>query len=924
LIERRAQISRPLDFRLLGPLEVRDGERTLSLGGRKQRTLLAILLLHANEVVSTDTLIDGLWGERAPKTAGTALQVYVSNLRKLLSPERLETRSPGYLLHVQPEELDLARFERLAAEGNGDDPEATATALAEALSLWRGRPLADFAYDPFAQGEIARLEELRLGAIERRIAAELQLGRHAELVGELEALVAEHPLRERLREQLILTLYRCRRQAEALEAYQDARRTLVDELGIEPSAELRELEQAILRQEPALAPRPEPARRTRLPAQPTPFLGRSRELAEIVALLQRYEIRLLTLTGAGGSGKTRLALRVASEVAADYPDGVFWVPLASLRDPALVSASIAQALGIQDEEQLAERIGEQRLLLLLDNFEHLLAAAPELAKLLTACPNLNVLATSREPLHLAGEREYLVPELAEQEALELFRQRAHASEPEQAVLAICRRLDCLPLAVELAAARTKLLPPEALLQRLEKRLPLLTGGPRDAPERQRTLEATIAWSYDLLNESERRMFTRLTVFVGGCTLAAAEEVCEADLDTLQSLVDKNLLRREGERYVMLETILEYATEQLAQSGEGEEYERRHAQHYLERARELDDRRDFFEPDLDQRYAAEAWFAAERENLRAAFDFFTARCDRQAQLDLGGAADDIWTGGRVAEGRRVLAQLLEQTADESSEARPRALRTASQLAWRQGDMEEGLRLAEELLALARSTGDAHWVLSGLFGVHATAGEMGDLERARAAAQEGERRARALGTKNIVVEFMNNRAFLEAKRGNFAPARQALREALALNTESGGLRSQRALILLNLGQIAVEEGDLREASALFDKAVEIVSEQGDWRSDGLVDAAVEGFASIAVRRGQPAASSRLLGAAHAWRQLDNVRLGGWEQRIHDRTLAAAQARLSAEDFTSEFTAGTKLTLDEAVEYAHAIDLAPAEVE
>ena len=254
-----------LDFRVLGPLEVRDGDRSLVLGGRKQRSLLAILLLHANEVVSDDVLADGLWGEHPPKTAGTALQVHVSALRKLLSAERLERRVSGYLLHVEPEELDLARFERLCAEARGREPEAAAGLLAEALALWRGLPLADFAYDSFAQGEIARLEELRLGAIEQRIEAELACGRHAELIGELEALVGEHPLRERLREQQILALYRCGRQAEALEAYRQARQTLVEGLGIEPSPALKELEKAILAQDVALDAVGEPPGRPELP-----------------------------------------------------------------------------------------------------------------------------------------------------------------------------------------------------------------------------------------------------------------------------------------------------------------------------------------------------------------------------------------------------------------------------------------------------------------------------------------------------------------------------------------------------------------------------------------------------------------------------------------------------------------------------------
>jgi len=267
-----------LDFRLLGPLEVHDDGRSLALGGRKQRTLLAILLLHANEAVSDDVLSEGLWGERPPKTAPTALQIHVANLRKLLPADRLERRAPGYLLHLELEELDVARFERLCAEARGREPEAAAVALTDALALWRGRPLADFAYDSFAQAEIARLEELRVAAIEQRIEAELACGRHAELVGELEALVAEHPLRERLRRQLMLALYRSGRQTEALDAYRDARITLVGELGIEPSPALKDLEKAILAQDPALEAPP-----ARLPeeqglANPAQIRRRRREL----------------------------------------------------------------------------------------------------------------------------------------------------------------------------------------------------------------------------------------------------------------------------------------------------------------------------------------------------------------------------------------------------------------------------------------------------------------------------------------------------------------------------------------------------------------------------------------------------------------------------------------------------------------------
>jgi predicted ATPase len=308
---------------------------------------------------------------------------------------------------------------------------------------------------------------------------------------------------------------------------------------------------------------------TNLPIPTTPFLGRERELGEVLGLLSQEAVRLLTLTGAGGSGKTRLGLQAVAALAERYPQGVWWVPLATLRDPALVLASAGQALGAKNG--LAEHIGDKTLLLLFDNFEHLVEAAPELAGLLASCPNLDLLVTSREPLRVSGEQEYAVAPLVHEEGVRFFLARARAVRPEfgadEAVSEICRRLDDLPLALELAAARVKALSSAQILERLEQRLPLLTGGARDLPERQRTLRATIEWSYELLSPEEQRLFALLAVFRGGCTLEAAEDVAGADLDTLQSLVDKSLLRHSEERYWMLETIREYAAERLEASAE---------------------------------------------------------------------------------------------------------------------------------------------------------------------------------------------------------------------------------------------------------------------------------------------------------------------------------------------------------------------
>jgi predicted ATPase len=358
---------------------------------------------------------------------------------------------------------------------------------------------------------------------------------------------------------------------------------------------------------------------TSLPIQPTPFVARDKELAEALALLRDPQVRLLTLTGAGGSGKTRLALQIAAESSAEYRDGVFWVPLQALRDPELVESRIAQV--VEAEHDLAVRLRPKRALLLLDNFEQVVGAAHVVGELCGSAPNLKLLVTSREPLHLTAEREYPVPPLHEGEAVTLFADRARTVKPDfaedDAVVEICRRVDCLPLAVELAAARVKVLSTEDLLRRMDKRLPLLTGGPRDAPERQQTLRAAIAWSYELLTPEAQRVFADLAVFAGGCTLDAAEEVCQTSVDEVAELVDKSLLRREGRRYFMLETIGEFALDRLIHSGRLEELHQRHGEYYLERARSVEDLirspqaaalLDELERDHDNLRAALAWLS----------------------------------------------------------------------------------------------------------------------------------------------------------------------------------------------------------------------------------------------------------------------------------------------------------------------------
>ena len=679
----------------------------------KQRALLALLLLREGEVVASDELVDGLWGRHPPETAQTALQGHISALRKRLGAERIETRPPGYrLLLADEDELDCRRFERVVAAGRADGPSARSEKLGEALALFRGEPLCDFRYEEFAAAEAIRLEELRLAVVEEQIEADLELGRHAEVVPRLERLVADHPLRERLRAQLMLALYGAGRQADALQAFKDARTLLVDGLGIEPSPALQHLERQILSHDPELgvpdgfAPARRRARvRVTLPAQATSLIGRAREIREVTDLLQRPEVQLVTLTGTGGTGKTRVAIQVAAGLLDDFADGVVFIGLAPLQDQNLVLTAAAQALGVRAtsdetlEVDLRRHLQSRELLLVLDNFEHVVKAAPLVAGIAATAPDVKLLVTSRAPLRLSAERVYPVSpletpaggddleRLSQCESVALFEARAQSVQPDfavtpanaAAVADICRALDGLPLAIELAATRVGALPPAALRQRLDHRLKLLVGGAQDAPERQRTLRATIDWSFDLLEPTEQRLFVRLAVFVGGWTIEAAQSVCGDDheiVDGLASLTDKGLTRLEGTdeepRFSMLETIREYALERLEDSGEASGRRRRHADYFLALAEEA-------EPNLTGTGSYAEWLdrlEAEHANFRAALDWLEASDESEDALRLAAALGRFWNRKRhLVEGRHRLERALS-AAEHPTAARAKALTAAA--------------------------------------------------------------------------------------------------------------------------------------------------------------------------------------------------------------------------------------------------------
>ena len=548
-----------MEVRLFGELEALDGGVPVPVRGAKQRALLALLALQRGQPVSADRLIDLLWGDGQAANPANALQAQIGQLRRTLGSAAILTTEAGYALDVGPEDVNVVRFEHLVAQGRrlaeaGQAADASA-ALGQALGLRRGEPLADFTYASFFDAERTRLDELTLAAIESRAGADLMLGRHGELVGELEALCRAHPLRERLWELLMLALYQAGRQGEALSAYTEVRDRLAGELGIDPGPALRELQARILAQDPSLAAAgpagleavPAPMATGNLREPLSSFVGRSGELEELSGAVRSS--RLVTLIGPGGVGKTRLAVEAAAALCEEHRDGAWLVEFASVTEPDGVARAVAGALGAaaagligppspdSTVELIVRYLAGRSLLVVFDNCEHVIDQAAALAETLTGTvPGLRLIATSREPLGVPGEVLVPVGPLALPAAVELFVDRARAVRPgftadehtRPVINDICRRLDGLPLAVELAAARLRSLTLATLAERLDDRFRLLTVGARTVLPRQQTLRAVVDWSYDLLFEDERRLFARLSVFAGGCDLDAAEAVCADD------------------------------------------------------------------------------------------------------------------------------------------------------------------------------------------------------------------------------------------------------------------------------------------------------------------------------------------------------------------------------------------------------------
>jgi predicted ATPase/DNA-binding SARP family transcriptional activator len=1078
-------------FRVLGSVQASVDGRSLPLGGRRQVSLLACLLVYANRPVSSDALIDAVWGSER-SGADKRLQMAIARLRKALEPQNgadgpaLQTVGGGYLLSVEPGELDSEVFAAGVVEGRraleAGEAERAAGLLAEALGLWRGQALSEVAFEDFAQAEIRRLEELRWAALEARVDSELLLGRHLELVGELEGLLAQQPGRERVAGQLMLALYRCGRQTDALEVYRRHRAHLAEELGLEPAPALRALQVQILEQAPSLeVSSPETSvtvppvysgtvtflsadvegserllgelggerfgeelvayrervreavaahggqvlgseadrffvvfagasdaldaagavqaglvggelrarigvhtgepllidgdyvgldvhkawrvcaaahagqvlvsqatrdlaearlrdlgehrlkdltaperlfqlgedqfgplrglRATNLPVQPGPLLGRHKEVLELLALVREH--RLLTLTGPGGSGKTRLALELAAQLSDDHRDGAWWVSLAAVTEPALVAPTIMESLGAQGE--LREHLAGKRALLLLDNLEQVLEAAPLIADLLGSLPELSVIATSRERLAVSFEQEYPVPPLDEAAAEELFVSRARQLKPDfgadEAVGEICRRLDRLPLALELASTRVKLMSSSQMLRRLERRLDLLGRGMRDRPDRQATMRATIGWSYDLLPDAERALFRRLGVFAGSFDLEAAEAVCDAELDDLQSLIDKSLLRQQqDDRFFLLELTREYALEQLHIAGETEQVRRRHADWFLKLVREADKHI----RSADQR----RWFSrldADTDNLRAILAWCSER-DPASVIELAPMLYVPWAiHGRSRELVSWLKGVLAKPATIDARSRAIGLRTLGEALAVIGQPDKARGPVQESLALFRELNDKSGEATALRALGHLLSDQGSQPQAINLLRASIAISRAAGDKWNVARalwFLGGSVFFTR---DLERSRIDWEESATIFTELGD-HWGTARPLRGLADVALASGDPAQAERQYHEVLELISGNGDEHAEMRC---VAGLACVAALRGNLHSAGRLWGTAEAAEKRLGSPVLEFERALYEQIVTPLQDDPS---FEAGYHAGRDVDLAQAVHALRTASYAP----
>lgn len=891
-------------FGLLGALEVRSGSEPVTINAAKHRVLLASLLVDANRVVSSETLLTRLWGENPPSGARNTLQNYVMRLRRALGEAApIRTRPEGYVIEVDDDSVDLFRFYLLTAQAKtafaaGEVKKAFALSR-EALGLWRGDPLSDVPSEVLRSDVVPALVERRLAAVELRLDIDLKLGRHQDVLPELQELTTAYPLRERYWAQRILALYRAGRQSEALECYRTVQAKLADELGVDPCPELREVHARVLAADPADTVAAPVVRSGNLPAELTSFVGRGTHLEQAKQLLACH--RLVTVTGVGGVGKTRFAMRVAAGQV--FPDGVWLADLVSLTDSHLLDRAVADALGVKDHsakprlDVLVDHLHDKELLLVVDNCEHVVGpVATLITTLLRSAPGLRVLAASRQQLGVQGENLLPLPPLTEDEAVQMFIERATASAPNfqttpenlHTVRRLCQRLDGIPLAIELAAVRLSSLSLNDILDRIDDRFRLLAR-----PGHQITLRGVLDWSHALCSPAERLLWARVSVFAGGFELVAAEAVCaggeirsEDIVDLLAGLVSKSIVTAvtdlDRTRYSLLETLREYGAQKLDELGETEAVKDAHRQFYQCLVRYGVTHNWCSPRELEWQHLLQQ----EMPNIRAALD---AGLGTEEALEMAtNLSRCCFFSGNVSEGRHWLAKTISHHPARSPQ-RTNAIALQTWIATMQGD----LQAADELIGICRTQEPTPATLfaEGIYTmlVEADPSCIALLDRART-------EAITIGDSYMATLFWAIGVILLSDAASAEDARSVcLAEA---EKQDAPWSSSWAVWCGGLTEL--RHGDPGKAVDLLREALRRQHEFGD-RWGPLW--AVEALAWANAANGHFPHSARLLGAAGQMRQRTGVVPIGLFGGAHLQTAELVRAALGAETYDAEFKAGTE---------------------
>ncbi len=949
-----------MQIRMLGPLDVWvNGEQLKPLRSRKGAWLLALLAMRGGREVERNWLEAVLWPDAPSEKASASLRQSLADLRRALGDDARLLQSPcprTLRLDVSASEVDVLAFDQALARGDADSRE-------EALALYRGALLEGCTEEWVVQERDLR-EQAFLSALEDAAAHDVSRGDAQQAISRLRRAVAADPLRESAQRGLMEALARAGDLAAAIVAYRDLRLLLRSELNADPDPQTTEVYERIradARDRAQQPPTPAvqasvPRRETRLPEPLTPLIGRSKQTTEALDALAAY--RLVTLVGPGGVGKTRLAVSLGRRLVPEFVDGVRFVDLSGCGDGNLLSATVASSLGVLDmpgqsvESSLVHHLQDLSALLVLDNCEHVIEASSRLVDLLlSGCPHLRILATSRQPLDVAGELTYRVPALSvpapddirrlgdadcddlggllSYDAVALFVERARAAHSAFAltpqngatIAEIAGRLDGLPLAIELAAARVRAMPIEQIASRLDDRFRLLTSTSRSLPARHQALRAAMDWSYDLLDEGERALLRRLSVFSGGWTYEAADEVCsdpagvsrsitpELVPDLLTELVDRSLVAfdsdTDGGRYRLLETVRSYARSLADEVGETAQMRDRHLAYFARLAESGGS--------LEGASLA-GWFdAMEREhaNLGAALEWCLATGHSEQGLRLAACLGPFWSAhGHRAEGRARMGRALAAVGtDPRSALRSQALLRAADLAWGQGDHAAAAAYARESLEIVRETGDRQGVALSLAMLGQTALGEGDASAARAFHEEGLAIFREQGDMRAVAATLLNLGEAARLRGESAEAVALYAEGRLVAAEAGSTLCS-AVCEANLAALAVERGEADLGQAMLARAAEGLLETGNY---WLVLLAMPTYASLALARGDSARAARLLGAAQALCESTGTAVQPADRAAHAEAVARTREACGADEFDREWREGAAMRLDEAIEYA-----------